>query len=153
MEARRAGADHVELLRRWVLAVLVLGLVGTVTELMLLEHYEQPLQLVPLVLIVAAVAAIAWQWRRNDAASLRALAIIMVLFVLAGGAGMVALEDRMHEGAVDRAAVLGLELGQFLAPLGERRRAGAGPHHGVERQPGNEIGMALSKQRGAKRPR
>jgi len=90
MEAHRAGADHVELLRRWVLAVLVLGLVGTVTELVLLEHYEQPLQLVPLVLIVAAVAAIAWQWRRNDAASLRALAITMVLFVLAGGAGMVA---------------------------------------------------------------
>ena len=72
MEAHRAGADHVELLRRWVLAVLVLGLAGTVTELVLLEHYEQPLQLVPLVLIVAAVAAIGWQWRRNDAASLRA---------------------------------------------------------------------------------
>jgi predicted membrane channel-forming protein YqfA (hemolysin III family) len=90
MEAHRAGADHVELLRRWVLAVLVLGLAGTVTELVLLEHYEQPLQLVPLVLIVAAVAAIAWQWRRNDAASLRALAIVMVLFVLAGCAGVVA---------------------------------------------------------------
>ena len=90
MEAYRAGADHVELLRRWVLAVLVLGLAGTMTELVLLEHYEQPLQLVPLVLIVAAVAAIAWQWRRNDAASLRALAIIMVLFVLAGCAGVVA---------------------------------------------------------------
>jgi hypothetical protein len=70
MEARRAGADHVELLRRWVLGVLVLGLAGTMTELVLLEHYEQVLQFVPLVLIVAAVAAIAWQAMRNDAASL-----------------------------------------------------------------------------------
>jgi hypothetical protein len=61
MEARRMGADHVEFLRRWVLGVLALGLAGTVTELVLLEHYEQPLQFVPLVLIVAAVAAIAWQ--------------------------------------------------------------------------------------------
>jgi hypothetical protein len=90
MEAHRAGADHVELLRRWVLAVLVLGLAGTVTELVLLEHYEQPLQLVPLVLIVAAAAAIGWQWRRNNAASLQALAIVMALFVLAGCAGVVA---------------------------------------------------------------
>jgi hypothetical protein len=90
MEARRVGADHVELLRRWVLGVFVLGLAGTVTELVLLEHYEQVLQLVPLVLIVAAVAAIAWQAMRNDAASLRGLEIIMVLFVLAGFAGVAA---------------------------------------------------------------
>jgi hypothetical protein len=66
------------------------GFAGTVTELVLLEHYEQVLQLVPLVLIVAAVAAIAWQAMRNDAASLRGLEIIMVLFVLAGFAGVAA---------------------------------------------------------------
>jgi hypothetical protein len=90
MEARRVGADGVELLRRWVLGVLVLGLAGTGTELVLLEHYEQPLQFVPLVLIVAAVAAIIWQVARNDAASLRALEIIMALFVLAGFAGVAA---------------------------------------------------------------
>ena len=40
-----ASTDSVELLRRWLLALLVLGLVGTVTELILLSHYEQPLQL------------------------------------------------------------------------------------------------------------
>jgi hypothetical protein len=90
MGARRVGADGVELLRRWVLGVLVLGLAGTGTELVLLEHYEQPLQFVPLVLIVAAVAAIIWQVARNDAASLRALEIIMALFVLAGFAGVAA---------------------------------------------------------------
>ncbi len=90
MEAHRAGADHVELVRLWILGVLGLGLAGTVTELVLLEHYEQPLQFVPLVLIVAAVAAIAWQLTRNDAASLRALEIIMILFVLSGFAGIVA---------------------------------------------------------------
>jgi uncharacterized membrane protein len=90
MEARRAGADHVEFLRRWVLGVLGLGLAGTVTELVLLEHYEQPLQFVPLVLIVAAVAAIAWQVMRNDAASLRALEIVMMLFVVSGFAGIAA---------------------------------------------------------------
>jgi hypothetical protein len=90
MEARRLGADPVELLRLCVLGVLVLGLAGTVTELVLLEHYEQPLQLVPVVLIVAAVAAIIWQVMRDTAASLRTLEIIMALFALAGFAGVAA---------------------------------------------------------------
>jgi hypothetical protein len=90
MDARRVGADPVELLRLCVLGVLVLGLAGTVTELVLLEHYEQPLQLVPVVLIVAAVAAIIWQVMRDTAASLRTLEIIMALFALAGFAGVAA---------------------------------------------------------------
>src|SRR6266403_1337550 len=52
--ADSTGADRIELLRRWILLILVLGLIGTVTELVLLEHYEQPLQFVPLVLFVLA---------------------------------------------------------------------------------------------------
>jgi hypothetical protein len=90
MDTRRVGADPVGLLRGLVLAVLVIGLLGTVTELVLLEHYEQVLQLVPVVLIVSALVAIAWQLMSKDAASLRALEIIMYLFVLAGFAGVVA---------------------------------------------------------------
>ena len=85
-----AGADRIELLRRWILVVLVLGLLGTVTELVLLEHYEQPLQFVPLVLIVAALAALWWEFTRSDLASRRATQIVMALFVLAGFAGVAA---------------------------------------------------------------
>jgi hypothetical protein len=85
-----AGVDRIDRLRGWLLAVLVLGLLGTVTELVLLEHYEQPLQFVPLVLIVAALAAVAWHFARPDAASLRTLQIVMALFVLAGFAGIAA---------------------------------------------------------------
>jgi len=84
------GADRVELLRRWILGVMVLGLLGTITELVLLEHYEQPLQFVPLVLIAAAIAVLAFEVRRRDAASRRALQIVMGLFVLAGFVGFVA---------------------------------------------------------------
>ena len=97
MDAQRpqAGADNVqadriELLRRWILGVLVLGLLGTVTELVLLEHYEQPLQFVPLVLIAAGVAVLVWEFRRHDTASRRAVQIVMALFVLAGFVGFVA---------------------------------------------------------------
>ena len=100
MDAQRPGADpsagavaginYVELLRRWVLILLVIGLVGTVTELILLSHYEQPLQLVPVVLIVIALAVVAWHVMRRDAASLYALQVVMALFVLAGFVGVVA---------------------------------------------------------------
>ena len=79
-----------ELLRRWILVVLVLGLAGTIVELMLLEHYEEPLQYVPLALIVAGIAAICWLAGGYGAASLRVFQILMVLFVLAGFVGFVA---------------------------------------------------------------
>ena len=87
----KVGADSVvERLRLWVLGVLVLGLIGTVTELILLEHYEQALQFVPLVLIVLAVVVVAWHMLQPGTASLRALQIVMALFVLAGFAGSLA---------------------------------------------------------------
>jgi len=84
------GSDRTELLRRWLLAILVLGLLGTVTELVLLEHYDQPAQFVPLILIVAAIAVLAWEFRRHDLASRRAVQTVMVLFVLAAFLGFVA---------------------------------------------------------------
>ena len=93
MDAGRPSlaADRVvEMFRRWVLGIIVLGLVGTVTELILLEHYEQPLQFVPLVLVGLALIAIGWHAMRHDGTSLRALKILMGLFVLAGFVGMAA---------------------------------------------------------------
>ena len=89
-DADKVWSARLELLRRWILGVLVLGLLGTATELVLLEHYEQPLQFVPLVLIVAAIAVLFWEFRRRDAASRRAVQIVMALFVLAGFVGFVA---------------------------------------------------------------
>jgi hypothetical protein len=88
----KADADSVvlERLRLGILGVLVLGLIGTVTELILLEHYEQPLQFVPLVLIGLGVVVLAWHAMRPGTASLRSLQIVMGLFVLAGFAGMAA---------------------------------------------------------------
>jgi hypothetical protein len=91
MDGPKAGADSVvERLRLWVLGVLVLGLIGTVTELILLEHYEQALQFVPLVLIGLGVVVLGSYYARGNTASLRALQIVMGLFVLSGFAGMLA---------------------------------------------------------------
>jgi hypothetical protein len=89
MNQSDGSCDRLERLRRWVLWVLVLGLVGTETELLLLEHYDGPWQFVPLILIASALAVLAWHTRRYDAASLSAFRIIMVLFLIAGLIGLV----------------------------------------------------------------
>lgn len=92
MEAQRThvGVARIGTLRRWILGLLVLGLLGTVTELILLEHYERPLQLVPLVLIVLALVTLAWNVTQESPGSRRSLVVVMILFVLAGFAGAVA---------------------------------------------------------------
>jgi len=88
----QAGAekDHIETLRGWLLGVLVLALAGTVVELVLLSHYEQPVQMIPVALIVLSVIVLAWHYFSRDAASLIVLMFIMALFIVAGFAGFVA---------------------------------------------------------------
>jgi hypothetical protein len=88
MDRPNRSGDRVEWLRRWLLWVLVLGLVGTETELLLLEHYEDPWQFVPLFLIALGFAVLVWYTRRRDAASLRTLKIIMGMFLIAGFVGL-----------------------------------------------------------------
>jgi hypothetical protein len=94
MDAGRLKADTdsvvLERLRLWILGVIVLGLIGTMTELILLEHDEQALQFVPLVLMVLGAVALGWNATAKDTASLRTLQIVMGLFVLSGFAGMAA---------------------------------------------------------------
>jgi hypothetical protein len=85
-----ADTAVLERFRLWVLGVIVLGLIGTMTELILLEHDEQALQFVPLVLMVLGAVALVWHAVAKDTASLRALQIVMGLFVLSGFAGMAA---------------------------------------------------------------
>jgi hypothetical protein len=81
--------EHVaDTLRRWLMGTLVLGLAGTAVELVLLEHYDEPWQLVPLLLIALAFGVIAWHRARSTAASVRALRITMLLFVVSSAAGV-----------------------------------------------------------------
>jgi len=79
-----------ERLRLWIVGIIVLGLIGTMTELVLLEHDEKALQFVPLVLMVLAAVTLAWYAAAKSTASLRALQIVMGVFVLSGFAGMAA---------------------------------------------------------------
>lgn len=84
-----ADASDTELsLRRFMLALLALGIVGLTTELVLLEHYEDFKMLIPLGLFALAAVAIAWQAFGASRASLRLLQATMVMFVVAGAVGV-----------------------------------------------------------------
>ena len=74
--------------RRWVIAILGFGAAGAGIELLLLEHYEDPWQLVPLCLIALALVVLCWHAVGGTAASVWALQGTMALFVLAGIVGV-----------------------------------------------------------------
>jgi hypothetical protein len=88
MDRSAVSVEPFEPLRRWLFWVLVLGLGGTATELLLLQHYEDPWQVVPLVLIAPAIAALARHRRRRDSGSRHALQVLMVLLLAAGVLGV-----------------------------------------------------------------
>lgn len=74
--------------RRSLLAVLVFELMGTFIELLLLRHFEDPLQWVPLALIVLTLLLVAWHVARPQPANVRALQATMGALVLAGFVGV-----------------------------------------------------------------
>lgn len=77
-------------LRRALLAILMLGMVGIVSELFLIEHTEGYWQIAPVALLTAGIFAVAaTALKGNHPMSIRALQGIMVLFVLSGFAGMI----------------------------------------------------------------
>jgi hypothetical protein len=77
-----------QVVRRMLLGILVLGLIGTAVELLLLKHDEELIQWVPLVSIALALAALAWHAVRPSSASLLAVQAVMGLFLAAGLAGV-----------------------------------------------------------------
>lgn len=76
-------------LRRFVLAALTVGLIGVLADLIVLKHFEDSWQLVPMVLIGLALGVIAWYLFGGGAASVRLLQILMLFFIVAGVAGAV----------------------------------------------------------------
>ena len=71
-----------------MLVILTIGMAGTVAELLLLKHDEDAIQLVPLVLLGAGLACVAWHATAPGAASRGTVRTVMVAFVGAGLAGM-----------------------------------------------------------------
>jgi hypothetical protein len=73
--------------RRALLALLVVFMLGTGTDLMLLDHHEDAWQIVPLALLAAGVVVAVWSVRGGSRAVMT-LRVLMVLFVAAGFVGI-----------------------------------------------------------------
>jgi hypothetical protein len=82
------SADTLSALRRWLGAVLMVGLVGTGVELVLLSHYEDGWQLSPLILIAVAVPALILHQAWRGTGTLWLFRWTMVLFVASGLLGV-----------------------------------------------------------------
>jgi hypothetical protein len=75
--------------RRFLLAIVALGLIGTEIELLLLAHYEDSWQLVPLVFITLTLIVVAGHAITGSAGTLHLLRLMMCFLVVVGGLGIV----------------------------------------------------------------
>ena len=76
-------------LRRLMLALFVIGLAGVATELVALQHYEDPWQFVPFAVIAAALVIAAWQAFGGSPRSVRAMRAIALLMLVTGALGII----------------------------------------------------------------
>lgn len=82
------SASPLRVVRRILLFTLVLGLVGVGIELLLLEHFEDTAQKVPLALIAVALLVLAWHAIHRSGAPVLALQGVMLVFIAAGAVGL-----------------------------------------------------------------
>ena len=80
--------DTIRGLRRLLGGILVLGMSGTLVELLLLRHVGDRIQLIPIVLLGAGLAAVVWHAFARSSASGAAVRVVMVCFIAAGLAGV-----------------------------------------------------------------
>jgi hypothetical protein len=80
--------NDLTVVRRALFVLLAIGVTGTGVDLILIEHYEDTVQLVPISATALALMVLAWHAATGSAWSLRALQMMMAVFVVAGAAGI-----------------------------------------------------------------
>lgn len=76
-------------IRRMLFLALVVGLFGTMAELLLLGHYEDWKQYTPLVVLVLALGAQGWYVTTRSARGVRAVRAAMWMLMVSGCVGVV----------------------------------------------------------------
>jgi hypothetical protein len=84
----RAEPDLLRTIRRILLGLVLLGIVGLVPELLLLKHTESVSQIIPFVVLAFGLVSSAVVWVRPTRRSLRAFQGIMLVFIVAGVLGL-----------------------------------------------------------------
>jgi hypothetical protein len=80
--------NDLAVVRRALFVLLAIGITGTGVDLVLIEHYEDTVQLVPITSTALALVVLAWHAATGSVRSLRALQMMMAVFVVAGAAGI-----------------------------------------------------------------
>lgn len=75
-------------LRRLLAAILLVGMSGTLVELLLLRHFGDRVQLIPVGLLGLGLLGVAWHAWTRSRASANLVRLLMALFVAAGFAGV-----------------------------------------------------------------
>ena len=75
-------------LRKLLLITLIVSLVGTVVELLLLEHFEDVWQWTPIALLSASLVTLGWHGLERGHTSLNVLRALMVLCMASGLVGL-----------------------------------------------------------------
>ena len=71
-------------LRTFLLALFVFAIIGTAAELFLLEHTESIWQWIPLALFAIGLVSAIAVWMRATPAAIRALRVVLALFIASG---------------------------------------------------------------------
>jgi hypothetical protein len=81
-------SDVAAALRRLILVILTVGMLGTAADLLLLRHFEDIWQLPPLFLIAGALFVVLWLVVSGRAVAVMALRMTMIAFIAVGCAGI-----------------------------------------------------------------
>jgi len=84
---RKAETMIVSMIRRILLVILILGMLGTSAELLLIKHTEEPRQWIPLLLILSSFLVLGWHAIDKRPLSMRFFQAVMIAFIAAGFAG------------------------------------------------------------------
>ena len=88
-QSMRDESSQIVFVRRALLTILVVGLVGAEIELLLLKHTDGFWQLVPVVAVAIAIAVVVWCVAAPSVPALTALRMVMVVFLIAGVVGVI----------------------------------------------------------------
>jgi len=93
-------------LRQFILAIIIIGIIGLLMELLLIDHMETRIQWIPIVVLAAGLASCIWIAARPGVASLRTFQAIMAVFIVSGVAGLFFHYAGNVEFAIERDATL-----------------------------------------------
>jgi len=82
-------SDPLRVFRRLLQGLVAIGLAGTAIELILLEHYEEATQVLPLAAIALSLAALALYFTTRRAVGVRMFQLSMALLIAVGAVGVV----------------------------------------------------------------